>query len=89
VSYRIELAPTVAKELLALPGHVSAQARLLLRALVEDPRPARAKELRDKPNICRIWLAARWRIAYEVDDAEQRIRILRIRPKTQIDYDSL
>ncbi len=87
--YRVEVPPEVQSEIKGLPGHVRAQARQLVRALSENPRPPRAKELRDKPNIYRVWLAGRWRIAYEVDDDAKRIRLLRVRPKGQIDYDSL
>jgi mRNA-degrading endonuclease RelE of RelBE toxin-antitoxin system len=65
VSYRIEVRPTAQKEILALPGYVRAQARQLIRAIGENPRPARARELRDKSNTYRIWLARRWRIVYE------------------------
>jgi len=89
VSYRVEIPPGVRKEIKTLPGHVRAQARQLIRALGENPRPSRAKELRGKPNIYRIWLAGRWRVAYEVDDEVRRIRILRVRRKERIDYESL
>lgn len=89
MSYRIEVPAEVQKEIKALPGHVRAQARQLIRALGENPRPARAKELCEAPNIYRIWIAGRWRIAYEVDDSPKRIRILRVRRKEQIDYESL
>jgi mRNA interferase RelE/StbE len=89
VHYRIEIPPPVQKEIRELPGYVRAQARQLIQALGENPRPPRAKELRDKPNIYRIWLAGRWRIAYQVDDSLQRIRILRVRRKEHMDYDSL
>jgi mRNA-degrading endonuclease RelE of RelBE toxin-antitoxin system len=68
VSYQIKVPPEVRKEIQDLPGHVRAQARQLIRALGQNPRPARAKELRGKPNIYRIWLAGRWRMAYEIDD---------------------
>jgi mRNA-degrading endonuclease RelE of RelBE toxin-antitoxin system len=89
VSYRIDISPEVGKEIKALPGHVRAQARKLIRALGDIPRPARAKELRGKPNIYRIWLAGRWRVAYEIDDELEVVRILRVRRKEQIDYESL
>ena len=89
MNYRIKVSPEARKEIKSLPGYVRAQARQLIRALGNNPRPARAKELRDKPNIYRIWLAGRWRIAYEVDDGLKRIRILRVRRKEQIDYESL
>jgi len=89
VSYQIKVPPEVRKEIKDLPGHVRAQARQLISALGENPRPSRAKELRGKPNIYRIWLAGRWRIAYEIDDELKLVRILRVRRKEQIDYESL
>jgi mRNA-degrading endonuclease RelE of RelBE toxin-antitoxin system len=51
VSYQIKVPPEVRKEIKDLPGHVRAQARQLISALGENPRPSRAKELRGKPNI--------------------------------------
>lgn len=89
MSYQIEILRSVQKEIRELPGHVRAQAYQLINELGENPRPDRAKELRDKPNIYRIWLAGRWRIAYQIDDNFERIRILRVRLKDNIDYDSL
>jgi mRNA interferase RelE/StbE len=89
VSYRIEISPPVQKEIRTLPGYVRAQARQQIRALSINPRPPHAKELRGKPAIFRIRLATRWRIAYEVDDALERVRVLRIRRKEHIDYESL
>ncbi len=54
MSYQIEAPPEVRQEIKALSGYVRAQARQLIRALGKEPRPSRAKELRDKPNIYRI-----------------------------------
>lgn len=65
MNYRIEVSPKAQKEIKALHGYVRAQALQLIRALGEGPRPARAKELRGKPNIYLIWLVGRWRIAYD------------------------
>jgi mRNA-degrading endonuclease RelE of RelBE toxin-antitoxin system len=89
MSYRIEVSPPAQQEIKSLPGYVRSQARKLIRDLAETPRPARSKELRDKPNIYRIWLAGRWRIAYEMDDELQRVRILRVRRKEGMDYESV
>ena len=89
VSYQIDYRRKALRELKALPGHVRAEARQAIRALEKEPRPSRAKELRGKPDIYRLWLAGRWRLAYLIDDAEERIRILRIRRKEQIDYETL
>ena len=89
MSYRVEISPLAQKEIRSLPGYVRAQAIQLIDALAENPKPSRAKELRDKPNIFRIWLAKSWRIAYEVDDESKVIIILRVRHKESIDYESL
>ena len=83
------MSPDAQREIKSLPGYVRAQASQLIRALGLDPLPPRAKELRDKPNIYRIWLAGRWRIAYEIDEELKRIRIPRVRRKEEIDYGSL
>jgi mRNA-degrading endonuclease RelE of RelBE toxin-antitoxin system len=89
VSYRIEVPPTAREEIRRLPGYVRAQARQLIEELADVPRPVRAKELLDKTGIYRIWLAGRWRIAYQVDEEAGVVRILRVRRKAEIDYDSI
>ncbi|NJN68440.1 MAG: type II toxin-antitoxin system RelE/ParE family toxin [Chloroflexaceae bacterium] len=89
MSYRIETIAEALAELKALPSYVRAQAILLIDYLAVNPRPPRAKELRGKPGIYRIWLAGHWRIAYEVDDESQCVIIRRIRRKEGIDYESL
>nr|WP_254151146.1 type II toxin-antitoxin system RelE/ParE family toxin [Candidatus Chloroploca mongolica] len=72
-----------------MPAYVRAQAIELIDLLAATPRHPRAKELRDKPGIYRIWLAGRWRIAYEINDEQQTIIVRRIRRKSEIDYESL
>ncbi len=51
MSYHVEIARPAQIEIKALPAHVRAQLRQLINSLKEIPRPARAKELRDKPII--------------------------------------
>lgn len=89
MSYQIKIAPAIPAELKALPGYVRAQARRLIDLLSTNPRPSDAQELRNKPGIYRIWLVGRWRIAYTVDDDNQIVRILRVRRKEAMDYESL
>jgi len=89
VSYRIKLSPSARQEIRSLPAYVRAQALQLIDELGRNPRPARAKELQDRPNIFRIWLAGRWRIVYAVDDESVLVLILRVRRKEDIDYPSL
>jgi mRNA-degrading endonuclease RelE of RelBE toxin-antitoxin system len=89
VSYQIKTAPEVQKELKALPGYVRAQAYQMIDTLASNPRPHKAKELRRKPGFYRIWLAGRWRIVYSINDETQIVRIIRVRSKATIDYESL
>jgi mRNA-degrading endonuclease RelE of RelBE toxin-antitoxin system len=69
-----------------MPAHVRAQAVQLIDELGRNPRPRRAKELRARENIFRIWLAGRWRIVYAVDEELSLVLILRVRLKEEIDY---
>ena len=89
MSYRIEISPAARREIRALPAYVRAQAIQLIDELSRDPKPARAKELRERENIFRIWLAGRWRIVYAVDDELIEVLILRVRRKDDIDYPSV
>ena len=89
MSYRIEVSPSARQEIRTLPAYVRAQALQLIDELGRDPRPARAKELEDRQNIFRIWLAGRWRIIYAVDDELILVLIMRVRRKEDIDYPSL
>lgn len=89
MNYRIEITPSARREIRALPAHVRSQAVQLINELARNPKPARAKELRNRANIYRIWLAGRWRIVYEVDNERIVVLILRVRRKEDIDYPSL
>ena len=89
MSYRVEISPDAQKEIEALSGYVRAQALKLLRSLRENPRLPRAKELRNKPTVYRLWLAKKWRIVYRVEEDPKRVLVLRVRRKEYIDYESL
>jgi mRNA-degrading endonuclease RelE of RelBE toxin-antitoxin system len=89
MSYQVEISPEAEKELRALSGYVRAQALQILQRLSDDPYPRRARELRDKPNVYRIWLATKWCIVYRVDEEPKRILVFRVRRKEQIEYESL
>ncbi len=89
MSYRVEISPEAQKEIAALSGYVRAPALKLLRSLKENPRPPRARELRDRPNIYRLWLVKKWRIVYSVDEDRKLVLVLRVRRKEYIDYEDL
>ena len=89
MNYQIEVISQAEKELQELPGYVRAQARQMIRNLGIDPRPFRSKELRGKPSYYRIWLMGKWRIVYRIDDEDRTVKILRIRLKDDVDYESI
>ena len=89
MSYRIELIPPARAEIRNLSSSVRLQALELIAALGDEPRPPRAIELNSRPEIRRIWLAGRWRLAYEVDEEARRVLVLRLRRKADIDFDKL
>lgn len=89
MSYRVQISPEAQKEIKELPGYVRAQALQFLRDIRDNPRLPRAKELRNKPDIFRLWLSKKWRIVYQIGDGVKQVLVLRVRRKEQIDYDSL
>jgi len=89
VSYHVDVTVPARKEIETLPGYARAQARQALRELKDNPKPSRAKELRGKPGIYRVWLATKWRIAYRIDKDRKLVLVLRVRRKEQVDYESL
>jgi mRNA-degrading endonuclease RelE of RelBE toxin-antitoxin system len=89
MNYQVKISPDAQMEMRALSGYVRAAALKLLRDLSENPRLSRAKELRGKPNVYRIWLLKRWRVVYQVKEEPKQILVLRVRRKEQIDYESL
>ncbi len=89
MSYRVEISPEAQEEIKSLSGYVRSGALEMLRALRNEPRPPRAKELHDKPNVYRIWLMKKWRIVYRIEEDSKHVFVLRVRLKKQIDYESV
>ena len=89
MSYRIDVTREARGEIKALPGYVRRLALKLVRGRGLDPRPARARELCPDPQVYRIWLAGRWRVAYAVDDQARALHVLRVRRRSLLDYEGL
>ncbi len=89
MSYLIEISPAARQEIRGLPGYIRSQAIKLLDELAQNPKPARARELRDREGVFRIWLAGHWRVVYAVDGDLLIVLILRVRRKEDIDYPSI
>lgn len=78
--YRLRRSKKVNREINRLPGHVRQRMRRLIASLAKEPRPAKAKELRELPNRFRIALN-KWRLIYKVDDERREVIILAVRLK--------
>ena len=78
--YRIEYSDRARSDLRRVPGNYRQRAKRLIASLADNPRPPKAKELRDNPNGYRLWLD-RWRVIYRVDDDLQVVFIAGVRPK--------
>jgi mRNA-degrading endonuclease RelE of RelBE toxin-antitoxin system len=72
-----------------LPGDLRSVARRVIRALADDPRPLRAKELESHPGYYRLWLPRDHRLVSQVFDDEEVVELLYIGPKTPELYGEL
>ena len=89
MSYRIEVTREALRAIRELTAEVRTQTRQLVRELGDEPRPQRALKLNGEPDVYRIWIAGYWRLAYAVDDGEEKVRVLCLRRFEIMDYDSL
>jgi mRNA-degrading endonuclease RelE of RelBE toxin-antitoxin system len=81
MSYQIELGEEARREMRAVLGNYRQRIRRLIDTLEDNPRPRRAKLLREHTNVYRISLD-RWRVIYVIEDDLERITIIRVRVKT-------
>lgn len=75
IVYAIVFNKAVANQIKRLPGNIKALARQQIAALSENPRPSYSQELAGHPQYYRIWLGAKYRLVWYVDDAEYTVRI--------------
>jgi mRNA-degrading endonuclease RelE of RelBE toxin-antitoxin system len=81
MSYQVELGEEARRAIRVVPGNYRQRIRRLIDALEANPRPHRAKLLREHANVYRISLD-HWRIVYIVEDELERITIVRVRVNT-------
>jgi mRNA-degrading endonuclease RelE of RelBE toxin-antitoxin system len=74
--YRVTFDRMLKRQVQELPGKRRQEAKERIAALSREPRPSNAKELRGYPSVYRLWLSdARYRLVWEVFDAEQRVEV--------------
>lgn len=82
--YQINYEDGARSELREVPGHIRPLIRDAIKALMNNPRPSKAKELRGKPGRYRQAID-RWRIVYDVDEEYKIITVVAVRRKTGIE----
>lgn len=86
--YRVTFDKALKRQVDRLPGKLRQEARHRIADLARDPRPPDAIELRGHSGIFRVWLQdARYRLIWEVIDAETRVEVYYCGVKP--DYDEI
>ena len=79
MSYQLKYTAEAKDALPTIPGYYRQQIRRAIESLTANPRPGIA-EVTKQPNRFKIKFD-RWRVIYDVNDEDEVVRILRIRPK--------
>jgi mRNA interferase RelE/StbE len=85
VNYRVELAPSAARQLRKFDPDVRRRLQAVLEILAEDPRPPAATRLVGGAGEWRV-RTGDYRVIYEIDDDHLLILVLRMGHRRQI-YD--
>jgi mRNA interferase RelE/StbE len=78
VNYTVELARSTYSEIRRLPAKVVQRIMEAMQGLQEDPRPPGCKKLAGEFVTFRIRVGD-YRVIYEIDDAESKVLVSRIR----------
>ncbi len=79
--YRLRYDRRFMRQLESLPGDVRSLARQQVKALTDNPRPSRAKELDEHPGYFRLWLPRDYRLVWQILEDERVIDLLYVGPK--------
>ncbi len=71
------------RDLRQLAPEVFSRVIVAIKALVDDPRPDGCKKLSGSDNDWRVRVGE-YRVLYEIDDAKQIVRVMRIRHRREV-----
>lgn len=83
MAYTVLLSPRADRERRGPPDDIRVRIRKALLALETDPRPVGAAKLSGERNRWRVRVGD-YRILYEVDDASQKVLVLRIAHRREV-----
>lgn len=87
--YALKRLPRVRRQLRQVPDRILGEVQAMILGLQEDPYPLNAEELRDQyQGIWKIKIDG-WRIFYRVDEADQIVTVIAVKPRDRNTYVSL
>ena len=81
--YEVLIERTAERDLRSLPIPIFNRIIPRIRALAETPRPSGCHKLTGSKNDWRIRIGD-YRVVYEIDDAQKRVRIFRVRHRREV-----
>ena len=83
---KIAVKPSARKELMDLPDHVLVKAFKTILDLGENPRPRGYDKVEGRPGVFRVWIDRDYRVLYELDTTEDKVRIIGVGIKSKHTY---
>ena len=83
-SYQIEFSNRAVRQLAQLPASIQQSLIRRIRTLGGEPRTRGCKKLEGERDVFRVWVRRRYRIIYQVQDAELLVLILAVGPRKDI-----
>lgn len=83
---KISVKPSARKELMALPDHVLVKAFKTILDLGENPRPRGYDKVEGRAGVFRVWIDRDYRVLYEIDAADEKLRIISVGIKSKQTY---
>lgn len=83
MSYHIDFAKSVHKELLILPKNLQIRIIALIESLENTPRPHGIKKLKNNEDLYRIRVGA-YRVVYYIFDSSKKILITRVQHRREV-----
>ena len=83
MSYRLEFAPRVHRQLHRLPRDIQVRLAAAMEALAANPRPHGVKKLSGEENLYRI-RAGDYRIIYQIRDKELIVLIVKVAHRREV-----
>ena len=83
---KIAVKPSARKELMELPDQILIKAFKAILDLGENPRPRGYDKVEGRPGVFRVWIDRDYRVLYEMDTQEGKLRVIGVGIKSKQTY---